>query len=174
MNSLKGEGVAMEAWSCEISTVSLFLAFSPGKGSFTVIETLLPQALYTHIYYIHAHKKTHTHKLWPCQLCAWLAGAMCHVRFIFLLLYFCLCVCVSVLKHVCHTVCTQLQVCVCVRMCLSHCATVSSCLCESFQIFACACSAVLSGGTMSLKVHNGKIREKRWSQEMNEGVEMET
>ena len=52
------------------------LAFSPGKGSVTVIETPLPEALYTQ-----THNHRHTQALALLTLC--LPGLrMCHLGFI--------------------------------------------------------------------------------------------
>lgn len=76
-------------------------------------------------------------------------------------------------------------------MCFSHCVLciyvilysckflhinhVNLCLCETFtKLVSTVCAVLLSGGSVSLKVHYEKMREMRRRQEMNEGVEMET
>lgn len=179
----------------------LCLAFSPGKGSFTVIETPLPQALYTHTR-THKHSHRHTQALALSALCP--AGwGICHFWFIFMLLYFCLCVCDFVLQYVCLSVCVH--DCVSMSSPYTKCVHASLCIsvfeslcpvylchsifvevlytpvslwnfCKTLHMCVCAvcmCSVYVRWQS-SLKVRYEKMRERRRRQEMNGGVEMET
>lgn len=131
---------------------SLCLAFSPGKGSFTVIETSLPEALYT---CTHTHRKTSSGLLnfepgWVRNVSFWVYFSV----FLSLCMGFCvtacvsLCVCVydcvSVYTILLHetSLCMCLPVYLCHYICALVCAYVlyplAKLFCKTLHLCACA------------------------------------
>lgn len=154
-------------WSLEavrFYTASLCLAFSPGKGSFTVIETPLPQVVYTH---------THTQKrMQVLGLAGRGVGKLFYYYyylfsvavFLFLCIWFMLPQHLTKQKSSCYS---QTSVYIVILVSFFHTFDFGkSCICLSL--------AASSGVTPSLKVTYEKTRERERRQEVNEGAEVET